>query len=268
MKTDVLSPVTLNADGSVALIATASQLFALDSADGSPLWTFQLPVQARHLTTPVAGRGNGLSYFGVDDTLYVFRDSNVPNITPQNTLRVVEGIKLSQPVIDLDDTLYALQGTELYTVSPDGTGGPTKSVTTPNIAAISPVEPLMDGAGNLFIIDNRNTLFVFNKELELGNGPQVLPFSGLRPGLQAAPNGSLFCNSDTALFRLTPDVASTVTVTSYADATSYRAASSLVLEGAALPAAASVVFESGDTITIKPFFSVPLGTEAVFTTES
>ena len=61
-------------------------------------------------------------------------------------------------------------------------------------------------------------------------------------------------------------VDSAVTVSSYADATCYRAASSLSLAGAALPAAASVVFQSGGTISIKPGFSVPVGTEAVFNT--
>lgn len=260
--TDVTSQVTLSADGLVAYVATANQLYALHTADGSEQWSFSLPAQATQLATPVAGGANGLSYFAVDETLYVFKDIG----TPVSDHLAVQGL-ISQPVIDANDVLHVLQGTELYTVSQDGTSKPS-SVTIPGITAADPVKPVMDGSGNLFIIDNECKLFVYMPGLKPGNNPQPLPFAfgSSQPSLQVAPNGSLFSQSGSALFRLKPSVESLVTVSSYADATSYRAASSLMLAGAALPAAGSVVFQSGGTISMEPGFSVPLGTEVVFNT--
>lgn len=174
---------------------------------------------------------------------------------------------ISQPVIDAHDVLYVLQGSEIYTVSRDGTTKPS-SVLIAEIIATDPVKPVMDGAGNLFMVDNQHKLFVYTPDLKPGNTPQSLPFAfgGSQPSLQVAPNGSLYCQSGSALFRLTPGISGIVGVSSYADSTAYRAASSLSLAGAALPAAASVIFQSGGTISIEPGFSVPVGTEAVFNT--
>jgi outer membrane protein assembly factor BamB len=260
--TDTVSPVTLSADGSVAYIAAADKLHALYTADGSKKWSFRLPSNASHLATPVAGIASNLSCFAVDDKLYVFKDSKHPIVPELGT-----GL-LSQPVIDRNDTLYVVQGTKLYSVGPDASV--RSPLTIPGITATKPVQPVMDGTGNLFIIDNQNKLFIYKPNLEppAGFSPQVLPFGGSLGVLQVAPNGSLFCNSASALFRLKPGVGSIVEVSSYSDATSYRAASSLVLDGSALPAAASVVFQSGGTIAIAPGFSVPVGTEVVLRTGS
>ena len=253
-----VSEATLSADGSVAYIAAADKLHARWTADGSKKWSYALPAQAKQLATPVAGGATNVVYFAVDNKLYVFKDSSYP-IIPE-----LGAEPLSQPVIDRNDTLYVVQGTKLYKVGPDATV--QSSVIIPGIAANKPVQPVMDGDGNLFIIDYANKLFIYKSNLEppAGFTPQVLPFGGSLGVLQVAPNGSLFCNSPTALFRLTPGVGSTVEVSSYADGTSYRAAASLVLDAAALPENSSIIFQSGGTITIESEFSVPVGTEVVF----
>ena len=261
--TGVHSPVTLSADGSIAFIATGNRLHALLAADGSEVWTYDLPSTAAHLTIPVCGRANGLSYFGVDDALYVFGSIGTPlRTTP---LMEVPDADISQPLIDDDDILYALQSSTLFTVGADGTTV-TGHVAIPELNASPPVRPAMDGAGNVYIIDNDGRLYVCTPDLKVANHPQQVPFTGRAPGLQIAPNGSLFCGSASALFRLTPALDPTVTVAAYQDATCYRAQSSLVLGGAALPASASVEFQSGDSITVRPGFSVPAGAEAVFRT--
>jgi outer membrane protein assembly factor BamB len=259
--TGVRSPVTLSADGSIAFIATGNRLHAVWAADGSEVWTYDLPSAAAHLTIPVCGRVNGLSYFGVDDALYVFGAIG----TPLSTFKVVTGADISQPLIDDDDILYALQSSTLFTVGADGTTV-TGHVAIPELNASPPVRPAMDGAGNVYIIDNDGRLYVCTPDLKVANHPQQVPFTGRAPGLQIAPNGSLFCGSASALFRLTPALDPTVTVAAYQDATCYRAQTSLVLGGAALPASASVEFQSGDSITVRPGFSVPAGAEAVFRT--
>jgi|GEM_PF-2835533 len=257
-----VSPVTLSADGSVAYIAAVDKLYAFYTADGSEKWLFPLPYHANHLGTPVAGSTVNVAYFAIDKTLYVFKDSKSPIILQEGSE------PLSQPVLGLNDTLYILQGTKLYSVGPDASV--QSSVAIPGFTAITPVEPVMDGAGNLFIIDNENKFFVYKPDLQppAGFSPQPLPFSGNLGVLQVAPNGSIFCNSTSVVFRLTPNVGSSVEVPSYSSATSYRAANSLVLDGSALPAAASVVFQSRGTITIEAGFSLPKGTEAVFRTGS
>jgi hypothetical protein len=206
----------------------------------------------------VAGGVTNVVYFAVDNKLYVFKDSASPIIPEMGTE------PLSQPVTDRSDNLYVLQGTKLYKVGPDASV--QSSLTIAGITATSPVQPVMDGVGNIFIIDNQNKLFIYTPNLEPAGGftPQLLPFAGTLGVLQVAPNGSLFCNSSTALFRLKPGVPSTVEVSSYSDGTSYRAAASLILDGKALPAIASMIFQSGSTITIGPGFSVPVGTEVVF----
>jgi hypothetical protein len=257
----VHSPVTLSADGSIAFIAAGNRLHAVWAADGSEVWTYDLPSAAAHLTNPVCGRANGLSYFGVGDALYVFGAIG----TPLRTFKVVAGADISQPLIDGDDVLHALQASTLFTVSADGTAI-SGQVTIPGLDASTPVRPVMDGAGNVYIIDNGDRLYVCTPDLKVANQPQQVPFAGRTPGLQIAPDGSLFCGSASALFRLTPAVSPAVTVGSYQDATCYRAGSSLVLGGAALPASASLVFQSGGSIAIKPGFSVPRGTESVFIT--
>jgi hypothetical protein len=259
--TGVHSPVTLSADGSIAFIATGNRLHAVWAADGSEVWTYDLPSAAAHLTIPVCGRANGLSYFGVDDALYVFGAIG----TPLSTFKVVAGADISQPLIDGDDVLHALQASTLFTVGSEGTTV-SGQVTIPGLDASTPVRPVMDGAGNVYIIDNADRFYVCTPDLKVANQPQQVPFTGRTPGLQIAPDGSLFCGSASALFRLTPAVSPAVTADSYADATCYRARSSLVLGGAALPASASLLFQSGDSIAIKPGFSVPRGTEAVFIT--
>jgi outer membrane protein assembly factor BamB len=262
--TGVHSPVTLSADGSIAFIATENQLHALLAADGSEVWTYDVPsAPASHLSIPVCGRANGLSYFGVDDELYVFGAIGRPLRTPP--LRQVPNAPISQPLIDDDDILYALQSSMLFTVSADGTTI-TGRAEIPGLNANLPVRPVMDGAGNVFIIDNDGRLYICTPDLKVANQPQQVPFTGHHPGLQIAPDGSLFCGSASALFRLTPAVSPAVIADAYQDATCYRAQSSLVLDGAALPALASLVFQSGDSIAIRPGFSVPAGTEAVFIT--
>src|SRR5262249_9064294 len=138
------------------------------TADGSEKWSYSLDHEASHLTTPVAGV-NGLSYFGVDEKLYVFKDIG----TPVSDKLGLKG-PISQPVIDKDDVLYVVQGTEVYTVSRDGTSRHA-SVTVPGLTTTVPVKPVMDGAGNLFIIDNQNKFFVFTSGLQSGNSPQALP---------------------------------------------------------------------------------------------
>jgi outer membrane protein assembly factor BamB len=259
--TGVHSPVTLSADGSIAFIATENRLHALLAADGSEAWTYRLPSAAAHLTIPVCGRENGLSYFGVDDALYVFGAI----AKPLCMFREVAGVGISQPVIDDGDVLHALQSGTLFTVSADGMTI-TGKATVPDLDASTPVRPAMDGAGNVFIIDNNDKLYVCSPDLTVANQPQQVPFTERMQSLQIAPDGSLFCGSASALFRLTPAASPTVTVDAYQDATCYRARSSLVLDGAALPVPASVLFQSGGSIAIRPGFSVPRGTEAVFIT--
>ena len=172
---------------------------------------------------------------------------------------------VSQPVTDAADTLYVLQGNTLFTVSPDGTKM-TKSAPATGVSATTPVSPVMDGAGNLYLIDNRNKLFVFRPDLKPGNSPQTLSFTGLNPGLLLAPDGSLFTASNSTLYRVRPGVKADVTVKAYADRTSYRATSLLVLGGAAVPAGGSLVFQSGGSIEIQPGFSFPVGAQARFGT--
>jgi outer membrane protein assembly factor BamB len=259
------SPVTLSADGSTGYIATQDAIYALQASDGSELWTYPLRPRASSLTIPVCGRANGLSYFGADDTLYVFRAVG----TPLSTFGTVPDALISQPLIDDRDILHVLQSDTLFTVSADGTGPPLGQFQIPGLTAatpIRPVRPVMDGAGNVFILDNSQTLYVCTPDLKLVYKSQPALFSPPNPGLQIAPDGSLFCNSASALFRLTPGVEATVTVDAYQDATCYRAQSSLILDGAALPASASLEFQSGGSITIKPGFTVPAGTEAAFRT--
>jgi len=129
--------VTLSADGSIAFIATENRLHALLAADGSEVWTYDLPSAAAHLTIPVCGRANGLSYFGVDDALYVFGAIGTPlRISP---LREVPGATISQPLIDDDDILYALQSSTLFTVDADAGGAVSGALTVGGGLTVSTV---------------------------------------------------------------------------------------------------------------------------------
>jgi outer membrane protein assembly factor BamB len=255
------APVALSTDGSIAYVAAPGRLCALDTTDGSEIWVCRLDQAATHLTTPVAGAANGLSYFGVDDTVYVFKHSNLPQTTIH--LKTTDAAQL---VIDGDDTLVILDGSSLSTVHPNGEVGST-GVIVPHLHASRPLEPVIDRTGTMFIIDDNNTLFRYRSDLSQAAPPESLSINEPVDGVLIAPDGSLLCHSATALYRLTPSVGADVDVSSFADASCYRADSSLRLSNS-LPSGACISFRAGATITIQPKFGIPVGSEASFNTGS
>jgi hypothetical protein len=172
---------------------------------------------------------------------------------------------MSQPVVGTDDAVTIVQGDQVAVLPAAGSFDPTATKTVSGLTAKHRSSPVMDGAGNLYLIDDSPTLIVLDSSLAT---IASVPVSGApRPeSIVLAPDGTVFWSSQSAIYALKPNVPDAVAASSFADATAYRAATTLTVAAGAVPAQASVLFQAGSSIALKPGFSIPVGATAAFIT--